>query len=365
MITLILFLVILSVLVAVHEAGHLILAKAVGARVREYAIGFPPRLFSKKWRGTEYSLNLTPLGGYVNIAGEEGIDDPSEADVPVEEKLASKHPFKKILVLVAGVTANVILAWVLLSITLMLGTFEPVPTDAALPANAQVMILGTLPDSPAKIAGLSVYDAVSKVESGGEVVEPKRAEDLVKFLEAHQDEKINFTVLRDGNLVEIKDLQAVSGLSPDKKALGIGIETVVEKSYPFFTALYKGVDLTWETLKAITISAGQALNNIVHGNGGFTEVAGPVGIGKIAGEARQLGLVAVLNFAAFLSIDLAIINILPFPALDGGRVVFTIFEWIAGRRVPTKVSRAIHGAGFVILIILIIVVTIHDIGKFF
>ena len=114
MITVILFLIILSALVAVHEAGHLILAKWAGARVREYAIGFPPRIFSKKIGETEYSLNLTPLGGYVNIAGEEGVDDPDEVDVPFNEKLSAKHPFKKILVLVAGVTANVILAWILL-----------------------------------------------------------------------------------------------------------------------------------------------------------------------------------------------------------------------------------------------------------
>ncbi len=365
MITVILFLIILSALVAVHEAGHLILAKWAGARVREYAIGFPPRIFSKKIGETEYSLNLTPLGGYVNIAGEEGVDDPDEVDVPFNEKLSAKHPFKKILVLVAGVTANVILAWILLSITLMIGTFEAVPKGGVLPEGAKVMILGAIPNSPAQKAGITALDEILKIESGEKIFNPKTAEEVVTFLEKYQDEKINLTVLRKGSEVQIKNLEAVAGLSPDKKALGIGVETVVEKSYSFFVALYKGIDLTWETLKALTLGIGQAFSNIFQGKGGLVEIAGPVGIGKIAGEARRLGVVSVINFAAFLSLSLAIINILPFPALDGGRVVFTIFEWITGKRVPTKISRAIHGVGFALLILLMIAVTIHDISKFF
>ena len=363
MITLILFILILSVLVAVHEAGHLILAKWVGARVKEYAIGFPPRIFSRKFGGTEYSLNLTPLGGYVNIAGEEGIDDEDEKDIPLSEKLSSKHPFKKILVLVAGVSANVVLAWVLISITLMAGSFEPVPASGPLPANAKVVILGVSQDSPALNAGLKPNDEVVKASAGDSVVNAKTADELVSFLSANQDRKITLNVLRNGEIVEIKNIQAVSGIVEGKKALGIAVDTVVKNRYSLFPAFYKGIGVTASTVKFIGVSAGHAIWNVIQGKGGFSEVAGPVGIGKIIGEARSLGWVSVVTFAAFLSINLAIINILPFPALDGGRVIFTIYEWIVGKPVPTKVSKIIHGAGFVILILLMLVITAHDVFK--
>ncbi len=361
MITVILFLIILSVLVAAHEAGHLVLAKWVGARVKEYAIGFPPRLWSRKFGETQYSLNLTPLGGYVSIAGEEGVDEENEKDIPLSEKLSAKHPLKKIAVLAAGVSANVLLAWLLLSITLMAGTYEPVPVGVLMPANAQVAVLGVMPKSPADLAGLKAEDQVIKIVSGDKSVKPATAEELVSFLAAHQNEKITFDILRKGEQKEFKDIQAVSGLVDGKKAVGIAVDTVIKKQYGFFAALYKGVGITGKTVKIIAVGAGQAISNIVQGKGGLNEVAGPVGIGKIVGEARSLGWVSVITFAAFLSINLAIINILPFPALDGGRILFTIIEWIAGKPVPAKVSRAVHGAGFAILILLMIVITVHDI----
>ena len=365
MLTIILFLIILSVLVAVHEAGHLVLAKWVGARVKEYAIGFPPRIFSKQMGETKYSLNATPLGGYVNIAGEEGVDDPNEADIPMGEKLSAKHPLKKIAVLAAGVFANVVLAWLLISVTLMMGSYESVLTTDPLPADAKVIILGISPGSPAAKIGLMPADEVLRVSSFEKSIKPKTADELVAFLSGHQEEKVTLRVLRNGAEKEFKDIQAAGGIVEGKKALGIGIDTVVKKSYPFFTALYKGLGITGNTIKIITVSAGRALWNIARGKGGLGEVAGPVGIGKIVGEVRSLGLVSVITFAAFLSINLAIINILPFPALDGGRILFTVFEWVAGKPVPTKISRAVHGAGFAILIFLMIVVTIHDIKQLF
>ncbi|MFZ3020097.1 MAG: RIP metalloprotease RseP [Minisyncoccia bacterium] len=363
MITLILFLVILSVLVAVHEAGHLVLAKWVGARVKEYAIGFPPRLFSRKFGDTEYSLNLTPLGGYVNIAGEEGVDEEGETDIPLNEKLASKHPFKRILVLVAGVTSNVILAWLLISITLMAGSYEPVPTGGLLPANAQVVILGVSPKSPAEKIGLKATDEIIKVSSGTHTLLPKTSEELVSFLENFQDGSINIEVLRNGERKDFTDIHAVTGIVDGKKALGIAVDTAVMKKYSFFPALYKGIGVTGSTIKYIGVSAGHAFVEIINGKGGFSSVAGPVGIGKIVGEARSLGWVSVITFAAFLSINLAIINILPFPALDGGRVIFTLFEWITGKPVSTKISRVVHTTGFIILILLMLVITAHDISQ--
>ncbi len=346
---------------AVHEFGHLIVAKWVGARVKEYAIGFPPRLFSRKFRGTEYSLNLTPLGGYVNIAGEEGLDEEDEKDIPKEEKLSGKHPLKKIAVLVAGVTANIVLAWILISITLMAGAYEPV-TTSDVPQDAKVVVLGTSSGSPAKLAGIKPNDVVTGVSSGGALFQTKTAEDLVDFLGRNQNSKITLNILRAGETIEIKDLLQTEGIVDGKKALGISIDTAVMKDYSFFTAFYKGIGVTGSTIKLISIGAGKALGNIVQLKGGLSEVAGPVGIGKIVGEARSLGWVSIITFAAFLSINLAIINILPFPALDGGRVVFTLVEWARGKPVPAKVGRMVHGAGFALLILLMVIVTVHDVS---
>lgn len=363
MVTVILFLIILSILVAVHEAGHLVVAKWVGARVKEYAIGFPPRLFSRKFRGTKYSLNLTPLGGYVSIAGEEGVDEKGEEDVPMEEKLASKHPLKRMAVLVAGVSANVVLAWILISITLMAGSYEPVSSSSAVSGDAKVVILGVSLGSPAQKAGLKPGDEIIKVNSGTHTLIPKSREEVVSFLQTFQEGKINIDVSRNNEIKSFTNIEEVSGIVDGKKALGVAIDLAVKKDYSFFEAFYKGIGVTGNTIKMISVGGWHALSNIFHGKGGLIEVAGPVGIGKIVGEARSLGWVSVITFAAFLSINLAIINILPFPALDGGRVIFTLIEWVIRRPIPTKVSRAVHGTGFVILILLIIVITIHDIGN--
>lgn len=360
MITLILFLVILSVLVAVHEFGHLIVAKWVGARVKEYAIGFPPRIFSRKWRGTEYSLNLTPLGGYVNIAGEEGIDEEGEKDIPISEKLSAKHPLKKIAVLVAGVLANVVLAWVLISITLMLGTYEPVD-NANIPPEAKVIVLGVSSDSSAKNAGLKAGDAIQSVSTGNINKKIQTSEELISFLENNQDENVSLNISRGEENIKIENLEQKEGIVSGKKALGISISTAVLRQYSFFEAFYKGIGVTVETVKMIGVGISKALGNIVQGEGGLNEVAGPVGIGKIVGEARQLGVVSIITFAAFLSINLAIINILPFPALDGGRVVFTLIEWARGKPVSAKIGRIVHGTGFALLILLMIIITVHDV----
>lgn len=357
--------VILSVLVAVHEGGHFAAAKWAGARVKEYAIGFPPRIFSRRKGHTLYSLGAVPFGGFVAIAGEEGEDEEGEEKIPIEEKLSAKHPFKKILVLAAGVTANVVFAWFLLSITLAMGTYEPVAAGAPVPENAEVLLVSITPQSPASEAGLSAGDRVLKLTSLNDTVIPKTAEDMVDFLSRHQNDKISLNVLSAGVEKNISGISAVEGIAEGKKALGVGVSTAVKRSYSLPVAFVKGVSVTGQTLEMITVGTGHALWEIIHGRGGFQDISGPVGIGKIVGEARTLGLVSVITFAAFISLNLAIINILPFPALDGGRILFTIFEWITGKPVSTKISRAVHGAGFAFLIFLMLIVTVHDISRLF
>ncbi|MFC1994921.1 RIP metalloprotease [Chloroflexota bacterium] len=340
LITILSFMGVLIVLVLVHEIGHFFTAKAFKVKVEEFGIGFPPRLFSIKRGETRYSINATPLGGYVKMAGEE---DPN-----VPGSLASKKTGVRVLVLAAGSLMNALLPILLFSIAFM------VPHSALI---GQVVVKEVVPDSPAARAGIETGDILLAVN--GKPV--RNIGDVNRYIHLNLGNEVAILVEHDDTTRENVQLIPRWRHPEDEGATGIVIQTlnptVIRQSYPFWQAIPMGVGECIETFvlfKNVIISMVIGTAPVI--------LTGPVGIAQITGEVARAGLSPLLEFAAFFSINLAIINIFPLPALDGGRIVFVLLEWVRrGKRVPPKVEGMIHLIGFFMLIAAALAITYQDI----
>ena len=357
------FLVILGVLVLVHELGHFLFAKGFGIKVLEFGFGFPPRLFSIRRGETLYSINLFPLGGFVKLLGEEDPSDP--------RSLAGKPAWVRSFVLGAGSLMNLLLP--LLIFTLMFSF----PQDTI---QGNVEIQRIAPGSPAQSAGLIPGDIVSSI-NGNSV---SNIADLSKEIRLNLGEKTNWEILRPqsrftGSSVIGGDPGLTTSIPPmsfqevsfeliprwnppaGEGNAGIVISTinteVVSISYPIWVAIPKGMKKMGETLILF--------RNEIRGwvlQTSSPQISGPIGIAQISGEVAQAGLAPLLELTALLSLNLAILNILPIPALDGGRLIFVFLEVIRrGRRIPPEKEALIHALGFAVLISFIIVVSYFDI----
>lgn len=346
MVTALVFILLLGVLVFVHEFGHFVVAKINKIGVEEFAFGFPPRIISKKIGETEYSLNLIPLGGYVRLVGE-------------EEKSSAKNSFGKqsvgsrTSVIVAGVIMNFILAGILFGITFSLGT-NPIASDPqALPGvkDTKVAIAGIVSGGVAEKAGL---------KEGDVLVDFKGIDDFSKFTYKNRGKNIELTFLRNQNT------QKVSVALPDKEApLGVAIVDLTSVKMPIWQAIPYGFIEAWNTGKYMLEYLRDMVAQLFHGQTELAQtISGPVGVYKITSAAVKLGFVVVLKIAGLLSVNLALINILPFPALDGGKLVFILLEKVFRRRIiKEEVENIIHFIGFALLIILMIVVTYFDLRR--
>jgi len=358
MLTIIIFIIILGLLVFVHELGHFLVAKKNGVRVEEFGFGFPPRIFGIKRKETIYSINAIPLGGFVRILGEDGQDK----DDP--HSFSAKKIWQRMTILIAGVLMNIILAIILLS----LGNFIGLPTavdDSENIAGAKVQITQVLGLSPAEISGLKAGDIIVKMAGlSGELVNITKVFQVQDFTSANQGKMINLVVERGKELIPIA-ITPRANPPAEEGAMGVGLARIVDISYPWYRAIYEGFisafGLTWLIIKAIGALLWQLVSqgNVVEG------IAGPVGIYNLTGQAAKMGFIYLLQLTVLLSINLAIINAFPFPALDGGRILFLLIEKIKGSPVSQRVEKAIHSAGFVFLIIVMLLVTIRDVIKLF
>jgi regulator of sigma E protease len=358
----IIFLIILAVLVFVHELGHFIAAKISGIRVDEFALGFPPKIASVRYGETKYALNLVPFGGYVKIFGE-NPDDESMHGADKHRSFVHKPKYIQAFVLVAGVTCNIIFAWLLISIGFMSGM--PVPQDYATDAkidNARVTIIMVDAKSPAAAAGLKTGDAILKLQSGPTAIEQFTIEDVQNFIGSHSNQPVELTYSRGS---EVKTIAVTPELKPaaEKATMGVALEVLGTLKLPFFKALWAGAVLTKDVTVGTAVNIWKFLSEAVVGKAKLAEVSGPVGIASIVGDASQLGIIYLLSFAAFISINLAIINMIPFPALDGGRILFVLIEKIKGSPIKPQIANAINSVGFLLLIALMLLVTYHDIVK--
>ena len=348
--TIVIFIAILVILILFHEFGHFIVAKAMGVKVKEFAFGFPPRLFSIVKNGTRYSFNLIPLGGYVSLLGED--DSNKEPD-----SYFTKKVWQKILIVSTGVVMNFILAIIVLAIGFTIGMTPLVsdPTTLAGQKTSQVMVVQVVPDSPAAKIGLEPGDILNGFSSPN---------DLQQFTRAHAGEVIDLSLSKNSHSVEQSQVQLEGGEAP----LGVGVVSITKVKQPFFQAIWTAVVEVGRSIAVIFVVLGQIIKSLfttgTTGEAGVG-VVGPVGIYNFTAQALKVGWIYILQLLAIFSINLGIINILPFPALDGGKILFLGLEGIFRKKViRQEVENLIHTIGFILLIILLLVITFRDILRF-
>lgn len=362
--TVIIFIIVLAVLIFAHELGHFLVAKAVGMKVDEFALGFPPKIFSFKKGETTYALNAIPFGGYVKIPGEDYEEAAKQTD-DSERLFYNKPKWAQALVLVSGVVFNIILAWMLISIGFMSGLPSSASTSASYDvSDPKLLITAVLPGSPAEEAELKAGDEIVGLEAGGveddEIDSVEEAQAIIRSAE----EELLITVRRDEDLITASIIPE-EGVVEGHRAIGVGLDMVGIAQLPFFQALWEGGRTTIEFTEAVAVGLWNFIADAFTGAADFSQVAGPIGIAGLVGDASRLGFVYLLSFTAIISIHLAVINLVPFPALDGGRLLFVLIEKIKGSPINPKVANTLNVVGFSLLILLMIVVTVSDVFKLF
>lgn len=341
--SILIFLLVLSVLVIVHELGHFFMARRLGVKVEEFGFGLPPKLVGITVGETLYSINLLPFGGFVRLHGEdaeENIQDPKRSFMGKSKKV-------RFAIVIAGVVMNFILAIAAFSIVY---SFSGVPRQTP---NVKVVEIAV--SSPAQVGGLVVGDVIKSVDK-------MPVSSVAEFVSAVEDKKGKKIVLETekGKITLSVRENPPEGEGP----LGVVI-TDTEIYYPpvylrpFYGIYYGFKDaLFWG--KAVILGFWTMASGLIKGQVP-KDITGPVGIFAVTSEAAKFGILALINFIGILSVNLAILNILPFPALDGGRLLFIAIEKVIGRKVLPKVEAIAHTVGMVILIILILLITAHDI----
>jgi regulator of sigma E protease len=355
----ILFIIILGALIFVHELGHFLVAKKNGIRVDEFAVGFPPRIAGFTKGETKYSLNLIPFGGYVKIFGEN--PDEESLDPDAEDSFVNKPRWVQAAVLVAGVFFNIVFAWFLFFVVLMSGMPAVVTDDnVADIENASVVITSVLEESPAESVGLLPGDTILEINSEAENLNIEKVQELI----ASSNGEVVLTIDRAGERIET-NIQPSQDIVPGKLAIGISMERIGVRQLPIHRAFVEAFSLTVESLAGVFVGLGILFKTLFGAGGDLGYVSGPIGIVSLVGDAAQFGWANLLSFTALLSINLAVLNILPFPALDGGRLLFLGIEAIRRKRIKPAIANTINAVGFMILIGLMIFVTISDVLKLF
>lgn len=366
MFTVIIFIIVLSVLVFVHELGHFVMAKRASMKVEEFGFGFPPRLFGIKKGETIYSINWIPFGGFVKIFGEDGEhrDNPRSFGAGKASTRAG--------VIVAGVVMNLILAIFLLIIGNAVGLRVGLPDQQAdltdnisLKAkDIKIQIIQIAGNSPAEKAGLRVLDELAGVKVMGEIKNFKTIASVQDFINSNRGQEIILEIKR-GNEISEKHITPRLNPPPQEGALGIQLATTGVVKYPWHQAIYKGFVDTYYIIQGVAFGYGMIIKNIFTTGKAGIELSGPVGIAMITGQAARIGFAYLIQLVALLSINLAVLNIIPFPALDGGRLLFIVIEKIKGSPVPKKIEGVVNTIGFALLLLLMFYVTTKDVLKFF
>lgn len=370
--TIVVFVIVLSLLVFAHELGHFYSCKKLGVKPEEFGFGFPPRVWGiyksneGRWKqiwggkevkdvpGTVYSINWIPLGGFVKIKGEDGEvnNDP--------DNFNNKSIWRRAVILSAGVAMNVVLAAVLFSIGFMIGLPQGIDNldSRAIVREEKIQIIKVFPDTPASQAGFELADIVLSVNGQ----EFRRDVDLQEFTRKNLDQELNYQVQRGNEIISLKAVPEL--ISEGKVEIGISIINTGLVKYPWYLAIWKGIKISVVLVWVIIVAFAEIIKNLIAGQPIGVDVAGPVGIASMTGQFARMGFVYLLQFTALLSVNLAVINFLPIPALDGGRILFLIIEKIKGSPVKREIEAIIHNTGFILLMILVLLVTLRDVARF-
>ena len=351
----------LIVLMIIHEFGHFIIAKKFGIRVDEFGIGYPPRLFGKKIGETIYSVNLIPLGAFVRIYGEEGgVEDA--------RSFTNLKIWKRALIIIGGVAAFWLAAIIIFSVVFATGADLPIgDQDVPEMTNARVVISQVSSGSPAQIAGLESGDVVvllgaNNNEEKADIVVVKKIKDFQDFTKKYEGQQVITTIQRNGQTLNLQFSPRIS--PPDGQgAVGIGLERVASliQKYPWYIAPLKGAAFTWQITVNSFVGLYSIFASLGRGNGlpQGAEFAGPLGITVFLANAASYGVGFFLYFIGAIAVFIAIFNLFPIPALDGGKLVFLLIEKVRGKPVSVKVEQIITVSFFVILICLSLFITIR------
>ena len=363
--TIIIFIVILAVLIFVHELGHFLAARAFGIRVDAFKLGFGPKLFHWKRGETEYGVNLIPFGGYVKIFGEDPDAASTEGPEAARKSFVHKARWKQVIVLAAGVLCNFIFAWILYVVVFSSGfTASPDGLEqySGLFRNERIMITSVAAGSPAQQAGLKAGDTL--LSAGQASVTPARqsAEDIQSIVNASAGKPVAVSYERSGQ-TSLVSVTPTSTLVAGRFAIGISMGDAIDLQLPFFSAVKEGFVYTGILIKDTVAGLYGLVADVFRGHPDFSQVTGVVGIYGIVADAEHMGWTYLLIITAIISINLGVINFVPFPALDGGRILFVIIEAVARRRIPAKVANTTNLIGFVLLMALMVLVTWRDIAR--
>jgi len=360
--SIIIFIVILLVLVVSHEFGHFIVAKKSGIRVDEFSFGFPPKIYGKKIGETTYNLNALPFGGYVKIFGENG-DDEKATEEDKKRSFTNKPRYIQAMVLVAGVTMNFLVAWLLLSIGYMSGlpsSTSMVSTGGKI-SNQYLTVTSVIKGSPAELVGIKTGDKIIKLSNINDYTTTPSAESVQYFIKKHGTENIKIEILRGPETKEINIVPVIN--KEGSPAIGIAMDMIGTLKLPVHKAVWEGLKLTYDLSVGTTVGFYKLISQAVVGKGDMSKITGPIGIVGVVGDAAKFGFIYLLSFTALISVNLAVINLLPFPALDGGRLLFLLIEKIKGSKINQNVANIINMIGFGLLIALMVFITYHDIIK--
>ncbi len=361
-VTILVFLLILTILVLIHEAGHFFVAKKLGIKVEEFGFGLPPRAFGIKKGETTYSINFLPIGGFVKLYGEDeagagNVELKIESgNLKVEDAkraFFTRPVWQRALVVVAGVVMNFLLAVLILTYFFGISGVQT-PGD-------KVFITEIVKDSPAQRSGLRVGDQIISI-NGAKITSPSQ---LVSTTKQHLGEKLKLTILQKNKMEEDIEVTPRKIYPFSQGPIGVGISSdVITKRYPLYQAPFVGLvqalNYSWLILSGL---GGVVYQLVIHAQVP-KGVAGPLGIAQLTGQFVAIGPLAVLSFVSLLSLNLAILNILPIPALDGGRLFFILIEGVTGRKVSTKFESYAHAIGMALLLALIAIITLSDIIRF-
>ncbi len=360
--TILIFIIVLAVLILVHEAGHFFVAKWTGMRVDEFGLGFPPKAtsFQPEDSETEYSLNWLPFGGFVKIFGEdlEGIEE----DHPDKDRsFAEQSTAAQVAVLIAGVAMNMVLAFLLLSVSFMIGKTVVDSDPGQTLQNQRVVITKIQPDSPAEEAGLTPGAQLRGVAVGDrQASEGGITPDIIQeYVNAATSSPVVLTTQIGSSTSTATITPAVT--DADEQQIGVYMSEVGTLTLGPIQAIGRGAQATVDLTERTVVGFYDLLKQAITGQDGLGQVAGPVGIADLVGDAADRGAAPLFSFVALISINLAVLNLLPIPALDGGRIVFSLIEAVRKKPIPPKVARWANGTAFILLIILMLVITFNDI----